>query len=66
MKKWIIATLMTAAMLATQTGGAQPTAPADETGTCSYSCSSNGRTYLNRTQCQAACAGTGVCTIEAC
>ncbi len=68
MKKWIVATLMTAAMFATQasSGNAQPSGHADETGTCSYSCSSNGRTYLNRTQCQAACAGTGVCVVEAC
>lgn len=72
MKKWILATLMTAAMFATSTGSgnAQPSvgsAPgADETGTCSYTCSSNGRTYINRTQCQAACAGSGVCVVEAC
>jgi hypothetical protein len=69
MKKWIFATLMTAAMFATHagSGNAQP-APSnqDETGTCSYTCSGNGRTYLNRTQCQAACAGAGVCVVEAC
>lgn len=74
MKKWIFATLMTAAMFATSTGSgnaqpgfsAVPGAGADETGTCSYTCSANGRTYINRTQCQAACAGSGVCVVEAC
>ena len=71
MKKWILATLMTAAMFATHagSGNAQPSTEQqnqDETGTCSYTCSSNNRTYINRTQCQAACAGTGVCVVEAC
>lgn len=67
MKKWILATLMTAAMFATATGSgsAQP-APVDQdqTGTCSYTCSSNNRTYINRTQCLANC--SGVCEVEAC
>ncbi len=67
MKKWIIATLMTAAMFATQSGsGASAAAPSspEETGTCSYTCSSNNRTYINRTQCLANCAGS--CQVEAC
>jgi hypothetical protein len=67
MKKWIIATLMTVGMFASQvtSGNAQPTAEPDETGTCRYTCSTNGQTYLTRNQCRAACGG-GVCVIEAC
>ena len=68
MKKWILATLMTAAMIATHSGSAPsaaPTMPQEETGTCSYTCSTNGQTYLNRARCQSACT-TGVCTVEVC
>jgi len=68
MSKWIVAAAMmiTAAFAGTSS---EPSAPQDAasqlaTGTCSYSCSSNGKTYINRTQCLAACAG--VCVVEAC
>jgi hypothetical protein len=68
MKKLIFATLMTAMMFATHASSAPSAAPAmpqEETGTCSYTCSANGQTYLNRARCQSACA-TGVCVVEAC
>lgn len=68
MSKWIVAAAMmiTAAFVGTSS---EPSAPQDATGqlatgTCSYSCSSNGKTYINRTQCLAGCAG--VCIVEVC
>ncbi|MEJ7597593.1 MAG: hypothetical protein WKG01_06760 [Kofleriaceae bacterium] len=69
MTKWIIAALMTTGMFAATASSSQPAATTETadvvaTGTCSYTCSSNGKTYLNRTQCRAAC--SGVCTIEVC
>lgn len=73
MKKWIVATLMSTAMFASQIGAGQAQGaeaqelqePKDETGSCRYTCSSNGRTYLTRSQCLSACGG-GVCTIDVC
>lgn len=67
MKKWILATLMTAGMFASQIGAgqAQVAQEPDETGTCRYTCSTNGKSYLTRTQCTAACTG-GVCQIDVC
>jgi hypothetical protein len=64
MTKWILAITMTlgafvAGSASTTTSGDDP-----EVGTCSYTCTSNNVTYLNRTQCRAACAGT--CVVEAC
>lgn len=68
MTKWIVAAAMmiTAASVGTSREPAAPRDAVEEvaTGTCSYTCSSNGKTYLNRAQCLAACAGT--CVIEAC
>ncbi|MEO8703938.1 MAG: hypothetical protein ABI867_28065 [Kofleriaceae bacterium] len=63
MTKWIIATIMTVGAFAASASPSQTTDAVD-TGTCSYTCSSNGKTYINRTQCRAACSGT--CTVEAC
>ena len=71
MAKWIVAGMLgLAGIVALGPSGAQ-TAPSvqDEgdviaTGTCSYTCSSNGHTYINRNACKAAC--SGVCEIEAC
>jgi hypothetical protein len=69
MAKWIVAAamMMTAAFAGTSSAPSPTQDAADEvaTGTCSYSCSSNGKTYINRTQCLAACGG-GVCVVEAC
>lgn len=68
MAKWIFAAAMmiTGAFVGTSSEPATPQDAAAEvaTGTCSYSCSSNGKTYINRTQCLAACAG--VCVVEVC
>ena len=68
MAKWIVAAAM---MIATAFAGtsSRPSPPQDAseavaTGTCSYTCSSNGKLYINRTQCLAGCAG--VCVVEAC
>ena len=68
MTKWIIAALMTTGMFAATAtrspAAAEEASDVVATGTCNYTCSSNGKTYLNRTQCRAAC--SGVCMIEAC
>lgn len=68
MKKWILAAMMTLGAFAAAAGGApaSTTPVADEvaTGTCTYTCSSNNVTYLNRARCVAACSGT--CVVEAC
>jgi hypothetical protein len=68
MTKWIVAAaLMITAAFAGTSSRPSPPEHADEavaTGTCSYSCSSNGKLYINRTQCLAACAG--VCVVEVC
>jgi hypothetical protein len=68
MTKWIVAAAMmiTAALATAPTRTTDAQSDVDEvaTGTCSYSCSSNGKTYINRSQCLSHC--TGVCTIEAC
>jgi hypothetical protein len=60
MTKWILAFAM---MLGGFAVAATPDEPV-ETGTCSYTCTSNNTTYINRTQCRAACSGT--CVVEAC
>ena len=65
MTKWIVA----AAMLLTTAFATMPRAASNKaeeiaTGTCSYTCSSNGKTYINGTQCRSHCAG--VCTAEVC
>lgn len=67
MTKWILATLMTVAAFAA--AGPRSAAPKTETetvatGTCRYTCSTNGVTYLNRTRCLSACSGT--CTPDVC
>jgi hypothetical protein len=66
MTKWIVAAAMmiTAAFATAPTASSPPPAEEVATGTCSYSCSSNGKTYINRQQCLANC--SGVCTVEAC
>jgi hypothetical protein len=60
MTKWMIAIAM---MLGGFAAASTPDEPV-EVGTCSYTCTSNHVTYLNRTQCRAACSGT--CVVEAC
>jgi hypothetical protein len=60
MTKWILAIAM---MLGSFAGASTPDDTV-ETGTCSYTCTSNNVTYINRTQCRAACSGT--CVVEAC
>jgi hypothetical protein len=65
MTKWILATIMTLGAFAASASPTSSSSDAVDTGTCSYTCSSNGHTYLNRTQCRAAC-GTGTCVVEAC
>jgi hypothetical protein len=65
MTKWILAITMT--LGAFVAGSASTTAPVDdgpEVGTCSYTCTTNNVTYINRTQCRAACAGT--CVVDVC
>lgn len=62
MKKWIVATLMTASMFAMSTGSSPATAAghaddADEIGACVYDCSSNGVRYRTRAACHTACSG---------
>lgn len=63
MTKYLVAiAMMIFAALASASSAPAPAQVA--TGTCSYTCSSNGKTYINRTTCRANCSGT--CTIEAC
>jgi hypothetical protein len=67
MTKWILAITMTLGAFAATTSSSSATPTVDDSldvGTCSYTCSSNGVTYLNRTQCRASCSGS--CVIEAC
>lgn len=68
MTKWIAAAalMITAALAGTSDRPTPQAATSEEvaTGTCSYTCSTNGVTYINRTRCTSACAG--VCVVEAC
>lgn len=67
MTKWILAiTMMLGAFVGTARSSTSAPSHDDEVnvGTCSYTCSSNGVTYINRTQCRANCSGT--CTVEVC
>ena len=68
MTKWILAITMTLGAFAVGSHSTASASPNDdaaaEVGTCSYTCTSNNVTYINRTQCRAACAGT--CVVEAC
>jgi hypothetical protein len=66
MMKWILAISMTLGAFAATAGSSPPSSDDDQVGvgTCSYTCSSNGVTYINRTQCRANCSGT--CVVEAC
>jgi hypothetical protein len=66
MTKWIVAAAMvlTTAFATTSRPAPPPEAEEIATGTCSYTCSTNGKTYINRTQCLASCAGR--CTAEVC
>ena len=61
MTKWIFAIAM---MLGGFAAASTPDDTTVETGTCSYTCTTNNVTYINRTQCRAACSGT--CVVEAC
>jgi hypothetical protein len=63
MTKWILATFITIGAFAASANTSSTSEPVG-TGTCSYTCSSNGQTYINRTTCRANCSGT--CTVEAC
>jgi len=61
-KKWIIATLMTATAICASTGAKETAAapgPADpvEYGGCRYVCSTTGTPYLTAAKCQASCSG---------
>ena len=65
MTKWILAITMTLGAFTASASSRQDTQ--DDTvnvGTCSYTCTSNGKTYINRTQCTAAC--SGACVVEVC
>lgn len=66
MTKWILAITMTLGAFAGASGSTPTTTPDDDpqTGTCSYTCTTNNVTYINRTQCRANCAGA--CVVEAC
>lgn len=61
MTKWILAIAM---MFGGFAAASTTTDDTVETGTCSYTCTSNNVTYINRTQCRAAC--SGACVVEAC